>query len=49
MAMALPTEETIAAIASAVSIGQGGIAVVRISGKFSKQVVKNIVNIYNGY
>jgi len=32
MNVALPTEETIAAIATAISMGIGGIAVVRISG-----------------
>jgi len=27
------TEDTIAAIASAISIGQGGVAIIRVSGK----------------
>ena len=40
-----PTEETIAAIASAVAPGQGGIAVIRISGAFSKKAALSIVNI----
>ena len=43
MAIALPTDETIAAIATAVSPGQGGIAVVRISGPQAITVGKNIV------
>ena len=45
MAIALPTDETIAAIATAVSPGQGGIAVVRISGPQAITVGKNIVDI----
>ncbi|KGG13183.1 GTPase and tRNA-U34 5-formylation enzyme TrmE [Prochlorococcus sp. MIT 0601] len=43
--MCLPTEDTIAAIASAVSPGEGGIAVIRISGKFSQKICKQIVYI----
>ena len=30
-----PTEDTIAAIASAINIGNGGVAVIRVSGKES--------------
>ena len=40
-----PTEETIAAIATAVSVGQGGIAIIRISGKFAVEAAKVIVDI----
>ena len=40
-----PTEETIAAIASAVSPGQGGIAVIRVSGQSAIEACKAIVNI----
>ena len=39
-----PTEETIAAVASAVAPGQGGVAVIRISGSLAKQAAKNIVS-----
>ncbi len=40
-----PTEETIAALASAVAPGQGGIAVIRISGPCAKKAAQAIVNI----
>ncbi len=40
-----PTEDTIAAIATAVSPGQGSIAVIRISGPSAIEVSKNIVHI----
>ena len=40
-----PTEDTIAAIATAVSPGQGSIAVIRISGSSAIEVSKNIVHI----
>ncbi len=39
-----PTEETIAAVASAVAAGQGGIAIIRISGVRAKEAAKNIVH-----
>ncbi|WP_320663379.1 tRNA uridine-5-carboxymethylaminomethyl(34) synthesis GTPase MnmE [Prochlorococcus sp. MIT 1223] len=39
------TEETIAAIATAISAGKGGIAVIRISGNSALAVAKNIVHI----
>ena len=45
MDLAFPTEDTIAAIASAVSPGEGAIAVIKVSGKSSKTVVKNIVRV----
>ncbi len=45
MNLALPTEETIAAIASAVSPGEGAIAIVKISGCTAKKVVQNIVRV----
>ena len=40
-----PTEETIAAIATAVSPGQGSIAVIRISGPSAIEISKSIVHI----
>ena len=40
-----PTEDTIAAIATAVSPGQGSIAVIRISGSSAIETSKNIVHI----
>ena len=40
-----PTEDTIAAIATAVSPGQGSIAVVRISGASSIEIIKTIVHV----
>ncbi len=45
MAIALPTDETIAAIATAISPGQGGIAVIRISGPQAITVGKEITDI----
>tara|TARA_B100000965_G_scaffold203612_1_gene169955 strand:+ start:2014 stop:3408 length:1395 start_codon:yes stop_codon:yes gene_type:complete len=41
----VPSEDTIAAIATAVSPGQGSIAVIRISGSSSIEISKNIVHI----
>tara|TARA_Y100000589_G_scaffold327096_1_gene368260 strand:- start:568 stop:1950 length:1383 start_codon:yes stop_codon:yes gene_type:complete len=38
-----PTRDTIAAIASAINVGFGGVALIRISGKDSINVCKNIV------
>ena len=40
-----PTEDTIAAIATAVSPGQGSIAVIRISGSSAIEITKTIVHI----
>ena len=40
-----PTEDTIAAIATAVSPGQGSIAVIRISGSSAIEISKNIVHV----
>ena len=40
-----PTEDTIAAIATAVSPGQGSIAVIRISGSTAIEITKTIVHI----
>ena len=40
-----PTEDTIAAIATAVSPGQGSIAVIRISGPTAIEITKTIVHI----
>ncbi len=40
-----PTEDTIAAIATAVSPGQGSIAVIRISGSAAIEICKSIVDI----
>ncbi|ABX08138.1 tRNA uridine-5-carboxymethylaminomethyl(34) synthesis GTPase MnmE [Prochlorococcus marinus] len=45
MNLAFSTEETIAAIASAVSPGQGGVAVIRISGRSAQETCKQIVHI----
>ncbi len=45
MTMAFPTEETIAAIATAIAAGQGGIAIIRISGPDALKVGKSIVSI----
>ena len=45
MNLSFPTEDTIAAIASAVSAGQGGIAVIRISGEQAVEVAQSIVHI----
>ena len=38
-------EETIAAIATAVAAGQGGIAIIRVSGSFAQESVKEILSI----
>ena len=43
------TEDTIAAIASAISIGSGGIAVIRVSGKEAINSCKNIVRTKSKY
>ena len=40
-----PTEDTIAAIATAVSPGQGSIAVIRMSGSSAIEITKTIVHI----
>ncbi len=45
MNMAIPTEETIAAIATAIAPGQGGIAVVRISGKAALATGQRVVTV----
>ena len=45
MSLTNPTEETIAAIASAVSPGEGAIAIVKVSGPLAKKVVSTIVRI----
>ena len=45
MPLADPTQETIAAIATAFVAGQGGIAVVRISGPDAEEVGKSIVSL----
>lgn len=45
MILPLPTEETIAAIATAVSAGQGGIAIIRISGPSAQKVGKKIIQL----
>ena len=37
------TEDTIAAIASAISLGKGGIAVIRVSGEEAIKYCKNIL------
>ncbi len=39
----IPTEDTIAAIASAIKLGEGGVAVIRVSGNKSINCCKNIV------
>ncbi len=44
MPLGLPTEETIAAIATAISAGQGGVAVIRISGPDALAVGQSIVS-----
>ena len=43
------TEDTIAAIASAISLGKGGIAVIRVSGKEAIKSCKNIVKTKSKY
>lgn len=45
----MPTEDTIAAIASAISIGNGGVAVIRISGQDSINSCKKIVRTKSKY
>jgi len=45
----IPTEETIAAIASAISLGKGGIAVIRVSGKEAINSCKKIVETKSKY
>ncbi len=44
MTMSSPKEETIAAIATAVAPGHGGIAVIRISGSAAEEVGKDVVS-----
>ena len=44
-----PTEDTIAAIASAINIGNGGVAVIRVSGKESINSCKKIVRTKSKY
>ena len=39
----MPDEQTIAAIATAISPGQGGIAVIRISGLLAEKASKSIL------
>ena len=48
MTVAFPTEETIAAIATAIAAGQGGIAVIRISGPAALTVGRSVVSIPGG-
>ena len=43
------TEDTIAAIASAISIGKGGVAIIRVSGKDSINSCKKIVHTKSKY
>ena len=43
------TEDTIAAIASAISLGKGGVAVIRVSGKDAINACKNIVETKSKY
>ena len=43
------TEDTIAAIASAISIGKGGVAIIRVSGKDSINSCKKIVQTKSKY
>ena len=45
MTQNFPTEETIAAISTAIAVGQGGIAAVRISGNAAIDISKQIVHI----
>ena len=45
MSLTIPTDETIAAIATAVSPGEGAIAIVKVSGPLAKKVVSTIVRI----
>ena len=44
MTLSFPTEDTIAAVATAVSAGQGGIAIIRISGSLAEEVGKSIIH-----
>ena len=44
-----PTEDTIAAIASAITAGKGGIAVIRVSGKEAINSCKKIVKTKSKY
>ena len=43
------TEDTIAAIASAINIGKGGVAIIRVSGKESINSSKKIVQTKSKY
>ena len=43
------TEDTIAAITSAISIGKGGVAIIRVSGKDSINSCKKIVKTKSKY
>tara|TARA_Y100001968_G_C19401272_1_gene741150 strand:+ start:99 stop:1466 length:1368 start_codon:yes stop_codon:yes gene_type:complete len=43
MDFTFPSDETIAAVATAISAGQGGIAIIRISGPLAEHVAKEIV------
>ena len=45
----IDTEDTIAAIASAISLGKGGIAVIRVSGEEAINSCKNIVETKSKY
>ena len=45
MNLPFSTEETIAAVATAIAPGQGGIAVIRISGSLAKKTAENILQI----
>ena len=45
----IDTEDTIAAIASAISLGKGGIAVIRVSGEEAISSCKNIVKTKSKY
>ena len=45
----ITTEDTIAAIASAISIGKGGVAIIRVSGKDSINSCKKIVKTKSKY
>ena len=45
----IPNEDTIAAIASAISIGNGGVAIIRVSGKESINSCKQIVRTKSKY
>tara|TARA_Y100001968_G_scaffold332299_1_gene389926 strand:+ start:14317 stop:15684 length:1368 start_codon:yes stop_codon:yes gene_type:complete len=45
MDLNFPTDETIAAIATAISAGKGGIAIVRISGPLAQQIGQEIIQI----